>query len=146
MGKASSGDESQPRKSTRTTQVVEVELRSPVKFEKPPKEAVAPKEEAPGAQEQAIAAESAPAVESLPEVVSAPSITEQASEDYTVQKGDTLQKISQKLYGTTKKWVKIFEMNKEALKGPNKIYPGQVIKVPAAEKKAPLEETKENLK
>ena len=51
---------------------------------------------------------------------------------YTVQKNDTLQKISQKFYGTTKKWMKLFEVNKEVLKSPDKVYPGITIKVPSS--------------
>lgn len=50
---------------------------------------------------------------------------------YKVEKGDTLQKISRKFYGTTKKWPEIYEANKDALKHPSKIYPGQVIRIPA---------------
>jgi LysM repeat protein len=71
------------------------------------------------------------------------------TEKYTVLKGDTLQKISQKLYGTTKNWYKIFKANKDTLKGPDKIYPGEVINVPVLGKepvKEPLKEPKENLK
>ncbi|RKY35146.1 MAG: hypothetical protein DRP78_05750 [Candidatus Omnitrophota bacterium] len=49
---------------------------------------------------------------------------------YKVQKGDTLQKISKKIFGTTKKWQLIYKLNKDALKSPNKIYPGQRIKIP----------------
>ncbi len=49
---------------------------------------------------------------------------------YKVQKGDTLQKISKKVYGTTKKWQQIFDFNKGILKSPNKIYPGQKILIP----------------
>ncbi len=49
---------------------------------------------------------------------------------YTVQKSDTLQKISQKFYNTTKKWKKIYEYNKDILKSPDKVYPGQIIKIP----------------
>jgi len=49
---------------------------------------------------------------------------------YTVQKNDTLQKISYKFYKTTKKWKKIYEINKDILKAPDKIYPGQVLKIP----------------
>lgn len=52
-------------------------------------------------------------------------------EVYTIQKNDTLQKISEKFYGTTKKWFKIYELNKDVfIKGPNKIYPGKEIKIP----------------
>lgn len=50
--------------------------------------------------------------------------------NYTVQKGDTLQKISQKFYGTTKKWKKIFSANQDSLKTPDKVYPGKVLRIP----------------
>jgi len=63
---------------------------------------------------------------------------------YTVQKNDTLQKISQKFYGTTKKWNKIYEANKETLKTPDRVYPGQVLNIPEA--KIEVVEIKENLK
>ncbi len=49
---------------------------------------------------------------------------------YKVKKGDTLQKISKKVYGTSKRWQEIFEFNKGSLKNPNKIYPGQTILIP----------------
>lgn len=49
---------------------------------------------------------------------------------YVVKKGDTLQKISNKMYGTTKKWQKIYEANKNILKGPNMINPGQKLVIP----------------
>ena len=58
--------------------------------------------------------------------------TKEEFADYKVQKGETLQKISLKLYGTTKKWKKLFNLNKEMLKSPDKIRPGMVIKVPAS--------------
>ncbi|MBM3255022.1 MAG: LysM peptidoglycan-binding domain-containing protein [Candidatus Omnitrophica bacterium] len=74
-----------------------------------------------------------------------------ATEKYTVGKNDTLQKISNRFYGTTKKWLKIYEANKAVLKGPDKIYPGQVLSIPidsktSARKTEALEETGENLK
>jgi nucleoid-associated protein YgaU len=50
--------------------------------------------------------------------------------EYTIQKNDTLQKIAQKFYGTTKKWQMLYSENKDVLKGPDKVYPGLVIKVP----------------
>jgi nucleoid-associated protein YgaU len=62
-----------------------------------------------------------------------------------VQNGDTLQKISQKFYGTSKKWKNIFEANKDKLKAPDKIRVGQTICVPT-EGKIEVQETKENLK
>ena len=48
------------------------------------------------------------------------------SETYIVQKGDTLSKIAKK-YHTT--WKKIYEKNKDIIKDPNKIYPGQIIRI-----------------
>lgn len=50
---------------------------------------------------------------------------------YTVQKKDTLQKISSKFYGTTKKWKMLYNANTDVLKNPNKVYPGMKIKIPA---------------
>ncbi|MFH1901064.1 MAG: LysM peptidoglycan-binding domain-containing protein [Candidatus Omnitrophota bacterium] len=49
---------------------------------------------------------------------------------YTVQKNDTLQKISRKFYGTTKKWKMLYEKNKNTLKSPDKVYPGMKIIIP----------------
>ena len=52
---------------------------------------------------------------------------------YKVQKNDTLQKISKKFYGTTRKWKLLYEYNKDVLKGPDKVYPGAEIKIPVLE-------------
>ncbi|MFH1063258.1 MAG: LysM peptidoglycan-binding domain-containing protein [Candidatus Omnitrophota bacterium] len=49
---------------------------------------------------------------------------------YKVKQGDTLQKVSQNVYGSTKHWKKIYDFNQDALKNPNKIYPGQMLKIP----------------
>ncbi len=51
---------------------------------------------------------------------------------YVAKKGDTLQKISRKFYGTTKKWPLLYKANKDRLKSPDKIYPGQVLLIPEA--------------
>ena len=52
----------------------------------------------------------------------------------TVAKGDTLWKIAEKAYGKGKggEYNKIFEANKPLLSHPDKIYPGQVLRIPAA--------------
>ena len=52
----------------------------------------------------------------------------------TVAKGDTLWKIAEKAYGKGKggEYNKIFEANKPMLTHPDKIYPGQVLRIPAA--------------
>ena len=49
---------------------------------------------------------------------------------YTVQKGDTLSAISKKQYGDANKYNAIFEANKPMLTHPDKIYPGQVLRIP----------------
>ncbi len=50
---------------------------------------------------------------------------------YVIQQNDTLQKIAHKFYGTTKKWEFLYKANKDVLKGPDKVYPGTKIKIPA---------------
>ncbi|MBK7745145.1 MAG: peptidoglycan-binding protein LysM [Betaproteobacteria bacterium] len=49
---------------------------------------------------------------------------------YTVVAGDTLSKISKNAYGDPNKYQKIFEANTPMLKHPDKIYPGQVLRIP----------------
>ncbi|MBL7091858.1 MAG: LysM peptidoglycan-binding domain-containing protein [Candidatus Omnitrophica bacterium] len=51
---------------------------------------------------------------------------------YKVRKGDTLQKISRRFYGTTKKWALLYKANKDELKSPDSVYPGQVLVIPEA--------------
>ena len=52
------------------------------------------------------------------------------SQMYTVVSGDNLSKISQRFYGTPNKYPQIFEANKPMLTHPDKIYPGQVLRIP----------------
>lgn len=49
---------------------------------------------------------------------------------YKARKGDTLQKISRRFYGTTKKWPLLYKANRDKLKSPDKVYPGQVLVIP----------------
>lgn len=51
-------------------------------------------------------------------------------EAYTVQKDDTLQKISKKFYDSYSKWQRIYEANKSVIEDPNRIKPGIVIQIP----------------
>lgn len=53
------------------------------------------------------------------------------SKMYTVKSGDTLSKIAGEVYGNVGEYNKIFEANKPMLSDPNKIYPGQVLRIPA---------------
>ena len=50
---------------------------------------------------------------------------------HTVVSGDTLSKIAKKVYGNAMKYPVIFEANKPMLSHPDKIYPGQVLRIPA---------------
>ena len=54
----------------------------------------------------------------------------QAARFVTVEKGDTLSAISKKVYGDPNKYQKIFEANKPMLSHPDKIYPGQKLRIP----------------
>ena len=56
--------------------------------------------------------------------------TDTASTFYTVEKGDTLSKIAKEQYGNANKYHTIFEANKPMLKDVDKIYPGQVLRIP----------------
>lgn len=47
-----------------------------------------------------------------------------------VQSGDTLSAIALKVYGSANQYQKIFEANKPMLSHPDKIYPGQVLRIP----------------
>jgi nucleoid-associated protein YgaU len=50
---------------------------------------------------------------------------------YTVVSGDTLSKISKQFYGDANQYQKIFEANKPMLTHPDKIYPGQKLRIPS---------------
>ena len=49
---------------------------------------------------------------------------------YTVAAGDTLSKIAKQFYGDANKYMKIFEANKDQLKNPDLIKPGQTLRIP----------------
>lgn len=50
---------------------------------------------------------------------------------YTVVSGDTLSKIAKQHYGNANAYMKIFEANRPMLSHPDKIYPGQMLRIPA---------------
>jgi nucleoid-associated protein YgaU len=54
-----------------------------------------------------------------------------AGTTYTVQPGDTLSKIAKQFLGDANAYPKIFEANRDQLNDPDKIKPGQVLKIPA---------------
>jgi len=49
---------------------------------------------------------------------------------HVVQSGDTLSKIAQKYYGDASLYTKIFQANRDVLSDPNKISPGQKLRIP----------------
>ena len=51
-------------------------------------------------------------------------------EYYTIVSGDTLSKIAQRHYGNAMDYPKLFEANREVIKDPDLIYPGQKIRIP----------------
>jgi nucleoid-associated protein YgaU len=68
------------------------------------------------------------------EMVDASAVTGAAPNDnveyYVVQKGDSLSAIAKKLLGNAMDYPKIFEANREVIKDPDLIFPGQKIRIP----------------
>ena len=60
---------------------------------------------------------------------SAPPAKEE-TEFYVIRKGDTLSKIAKQYYGNAMKYPVIFEANREVIKDPDLIYPGQTVRIP----------------
>ena len=54
-----------------------------------------------------------------------------AERTYTVKPGDTLSKIAKEMYGDPNEYQKIFDANRDQLRDPNQIRPGQQLKMPA---------------
>ena len=61
--------------------------------------------------------------------VSAPPQQSQV-EYYVIQKGDSLSAIAKRYYGNAKDYPRIFDANREVIKNPDLIYPGQKIRIP----------------
>ena len=64
------------------------------------------------------------------QVVAPPPGAAPAAKTYTVQAGDTLSKIAKDHLGSANDYMKIFNANKDQLTDPDKIKPGQVLKLP----------------
>jgi nucleoid-associated protein YgaU len=152
-GQAPTGQETAPKKTTRTVNTIEIELYSPFKSSKKEKtdqpiKKAGPKQELLFIEEeQTVIKTKQPQVanQTIAEEVTTPETTERTGpipaksaatlEKYTVQKGDTLEKISQKVYGTGAQWYRIYQANKDTLSGPDRIYVGQVLDIPTLEEK-----------
>ncbi|HEY9900014.1 MAG TPA: LysM peptidoglycan-binding domain-containing protein [Pantanalinema sp.] len=77
----------------------------------------------------------APAVEPAPAPVVEPAPAPVPTA-YTVQKGDSLSKIAQAVLGDGSRWPEIYAANRDVLSDPNRIYPGQQLKIPGAKGQA----------
>jgi nucleoid-associated protein YgaU len=53
-----------------------------------------------------------------------------AGQTYTVKSGDSLSKIAKHFYGDGSKWHRIYEANKDKIKNPDLIHPGQEFTIP----------------
>ena len=67
-----------------------------------------------------------------PNASQAPQAQSGSTTTYTVKSGDTLSKIAREHLGDANAYMKIFEANKDQLNDPDKIKPGQVLKIPSA--------------
>jgi nucleoid-associated protein YgaU len=65
------------------------------------------------------------------DVKSGSSSTARSEKTYVVKSGDSLSKIAKREYGNANEWQRIFEANKDILSDPDKIYPGQTLKIPS---------------
>ena len=55
-----------------------------------------------------------------------------ASKTYTVVSGDSLSKIAKREYGDAGKWHAIYDANRDKIKNPDLIHPGQILTIPPA--------------
>ncbi|MEM7095080.1 MAG: peptidoglycan-binding protein LysM [Actinomycetota bacterium] len=69
-------------------------------------------------------------VERVDEDLDVEAAEETAAQMYTVKSGDTLSAIAQQFYGDANRYPEIFEANQPMLLDPDKIYPGQVLRIP----------------
>jgi nucleoid-associated protein YgaU len=51
---------------------------------------------------------------------------------YTVVSGDSLSRIAKREYGDANQWRRIYEANRNIIKNPDLIYPGQILRIPEA--------------
>ena len=56
--------------------------------------------------------------------------SENGGRTYVVVKGDSLSAIAEREYGDAKQWRRIYDANKDTIKNPDLIYPGQTLRLP----------------
>ena len=77
------------------------------------------------------AASAAPAKADFSDVQSRVSSTVDETTIYTVTAGDNLSKIAKHFYGNANAWKSIFDANRDQLSDPDRIRPGQILKIPS---------------
>lgn len=70
-------------------------------------------------------------VASVKEAIPTPPVNPKSNRTHVVQPGDTLWAIAKKYYGNGNQYTKIYNANKDKIKNPNLIYPGQKLVIPA---------------
>lgn len=71
-----------------------------------------------------------PAAEPATTVIPASDIPPPEAQYYVIESGDTLGGIAKEFLGSARRYPEIFEANREVIQDPNKIYPGQKIRIP----------------
>jgi nucleoid-associated protein YgaU len=83
---------------------------------------------------QSGSSSTAPEPAPLPPVgeIPTPTSTTGQSQTYVVVAGDSLSKIAKHYYGDANKWHRIYEANRDQIKNPDLIHPGQKLTIPGA--------------
>lgn len=76
-------------------------------------------------------------IDSSGNVQEKPSANQSKATTYTVKKGDCLSHIAKAVLGDSSRWREIYELNKDMIKNPNLIFPGQELKMPVDNKGEP---------
>ena len=76
------------------------------------------------------AAASEPVAAPVTQVAAAPVIVEEGPKKLVIQPGNNLWKLSREVYGKGRMYTIIYEANRDQLKNPNKIFPGQILTAP----------------
>jgi LysM repeat protein len=129
----------------REIKVVEIEL-FPWLHKPSEREAERARKEKRKKAESSVKTPVAAPAEEEPEVSEQPVAPSPAIREYKVQPNDTLQKISQKFYGTYGKWRRIYDANADVLRDPNRLRVGQVLKIPADPSQPAVPQAPEKLK